>query len=62
MKDFAFQCRECEFDPWLGNQDPTCLQAKKLERKPQRQCCNKFGKDFKMMHVKKKIFFLKVDV
>ena len=23
----SFQCKERRFDPWSGNQDPTCLEA-----------------------------------
>ena len=28
-KESAFQCRERGFDPWLGNEDPTCLRETK---------------------------------
>ena len=29
VKTLSLPCRGCRFDPWLGNQDPTCLMAKK---------------------------------
>ena len=27
FKTVHFQCKGCGFDPWLGNQDPTCHAA-----------------------------------
>ena len=32
--------RGCGFDPWLGNQDPTCPMVKNPKQK-QKQCCHK---------------------
>ena len=29
IKSLVFHCRGCEFDPWLGNKDPTGCLAKK---------------------------------
>ena len=47
-------CRGRGFDPWSGSYDPTCLRAKKKKKKKtQKQCCNKFNKDLKMVHMKK---------
>ena len=28
-KESALQCKGCEFDPWLGNSDPTCSRTTK---------------------------------
>ena len=42
--DFAFQCKECGFNPWWRSQDPTCLVAKK---QTQKHSCNKFSEVFK---------------
>jgi len=30
---FTVRCRGCRFNPWLGNQYSTCLQAKKIFKK-----------------------------
>ena len=35
-----------KFDPLLGNSCPTCFIAK-IKRTRQKQCCNKFNRDFK---------------
>ena len=40
-------------------QAPTCLKAKKTNKQKkikQKQYCNKFNKDLKMVHIKEKIF------
>ena len=41
----------CRFDSWLGSLDPTCLIAKNKNKNKnnikQKQCCDKFHKDFK---------------
>ena len=55
LRDFTFQCRECRFNLWWGIYDPTCLSAKKKKKNHninQKQYCNKFNKDFKMVHIK----------
>ena len=38
----------------ITGRDPTCLMAKKQNIKQQKQYCNKFSKDFKKLHIKKK--------
>ena len=52
---FHLPIRECRYDPCLESQDPTCLAAKKKNKKQktnkqknikQKQCYNKFNKDF----------------
>ena len=55
--DFTFQCRWCGFDPWLGIWAPTGLVIKKPKHMQQREFCNKFNKDFKIVYIKKKLFF-----
>ena len=41
--------------PGQGAKSPTCLTAKKnLKHKKQKQWCNKFNKDFKIIQSKKK--------
>ena len=39
-----FQYREHGFNPWLGNQDPTCRLTKKLKRKETEACSSHNGK------------------
>lgn len=37
------------FNPWFGSQDPTCLAVQKPQKTQnikQKQCYNKFSKDF----------------
>ena len=43
------------FALWLRRWDPTYLVAKKPKNIKQKQCCNKFNKDSKNLHKKKKI-------
>ena len=40
--------------PGQGTKTPCTSQPKKKEDIKQKQCCNKFSKDFKMFHIKKK--------
>ena len=41
VKTLRFHCRGRGFDPWLGNQDPTCCMVWQEKEKPTNQPTNK---------------------
>ena len=44
VKALCLQYREHGFNPWLGNQDPTCCVTKKIRRKETEACSSHNGK------------------
>lgn len=54
-QDFIFQRRWYGFNPLLGELRPQMPHGQENQNIEQKQYCNRFNKNFKMVHIKKMI-------